>query len=366
MEFGFLNVMQNWHADLDDFQTWQGETELAIAADKAGFDSIACVEHHFESYGMCGDNFQYLAYLAAKTENAVLKPGACILPWNDPVRVAEKMSQLEYLAPGRTALGLGRGLSKKEYRGFRVDMNESRDRFDEAAEMVLTALDTGFCEGDGKYFKQPRVEIRPRPRTGYRDKVFCVAMSPDSATAAAKLGAPMMTFIQYPIEHHLPMIEGWRDEFREFHPGEEVPEPILTDVTLCHEDEEEAERLAYEHIGRHFLSVMDHYDFGGDHFKGIKGYESYQVGADLIKQAGMEGSQKAYVDAQNWGTPDQVIEKYHERFKLLGKHSALVVLNYGGMTYENSQNSLRLYGEKVIPAVKQMWADAAKAAPAAA
>lgn len=355
MEFGFLNVMQNWHENLDDFQTWQGEIALALEADRQGFDSLSCVEHHFEAYGMCGDNFQFLAYLAPQTK-AILKPGACILPWNDPVRVAEKMAQLEYMAPGRTALGFGRGLSKKEYRGFRQDMNEARGRFDEAAEMVLRALETGVCEGDGPFYEQPSVDIRPKPLTGYRDKLFCVAMSPDSATAAAKLAAPMMTFIQYPIEHHLPMIEGWRDQFREFHPDKQVPEPILTDVTLIHEDEEEAERLAYEHIGKHFLSVMDHYDFGGDHFKGIKGYEAYQVGADLIKEAGMEGSQKAYVDAQNWGTPEQVIEKYHERHKLLGDHSALVVLNYGGMPYETSMNSCRLYGEQVIPAVKELWA----------
>jgi alkanesulfonate monooxygenase SsuD/methylene tetrahydromethanopterin reductase-like flavin-dependent oxidoreductase (luciferase family) len=224
--------------------------------------------------------------------------------------------------------------------------------------MVLRGLDTGIAEGDGRFYQQPRVEVRPKPIRGYRDNLFCVAMSPDSATAAAQLAARMMTFIQYPIEHHLPMIDGWRAQFREFHPGTPVPEPILTDVTLCHEDPEEAERLAYEYIGNHFLAVMRHYDFGGDHFKDIKGYEAYQVGADLIKQAGMEQSQKAYVDAQNWGTPEQIIEKYRERHELVGDFSALVVLSYGGMPFEVAQNSVRLFGEKVIPAVKEMWAAA--------
>ncbi|HEX4110449.1 MAG TPA: LLM class flavin-dependent oxidoreductase [Solirubrobacteraceae bacterium] len=357
MEFGHLNVMQNWHKDLDDFQTWQGEIEVALECERVGFDALSCVEHHFEDYGMCGDNFMFLAYLAARTERAKLMTGACILPWNDPLRVVEKMAMLENLAPGRCNLGLGRGLSKKEYRGFRQDMNESRDRFDEAAEMVLRGLDTGFVEGDGPYYPQPKVEVRPRPLKGYRDSLFCVAMSPDSATAAARLGARMMTFIQYPIEHHVPMIEGWRAQFREFHPGRPLPEPILTDVTVCHEDPEEAERLAYEHLGNHFIAVMQHYDFGGDHFKNIRGYEAYQVGADLIKEAGLEASQKAYVDAQNWGTPEQIIDKYRERHELIGDFSALVVLSYGGMPFEAAKNSARLMGEQVIPAVKEMWAE---------
>ena len=92
MEFSHLNVMQNWHEKLDDFQSWQGEIELAILADELGFDALACVEHHFEAYGMCGDNLQYLSYLAGRTKNAKLMPGAIILPWNDPVRIAEKIA----------------------------------------------------------------------------------------------------------------------------------------------------------------------------------------------------------------------------------------------------------------------------------
>lgn len=353
MEFGFLNVMQNWHQDLDDFQTWQGEIELAIAADRHGFDSIGCVEHHFEAYGMCGDNFQYLAYLAPQTKNAVLKPGACILPWNDPVRVAEKMAQLEYMAPGRTALGLGRGLSKKEYRGFRIDMNEARERFDEAAEMVLRALDTGICEGDGKFYQQPAVEIRPRPTTGYRDKVFCVAMSPDSATAAARLGAPMMTFIQYPIEHHVPMIEGWRDQFREFHPDTPVPEPILTDVTLCHEDEEEAERLAYEYIGKHFLAVMHHYDFGGDHFKDIKGYEAYAAQSDALRGNSSQFT-GGFAGSHPWGTPEQTIARATELAHAFGTDEIMFVFRYGDMPMELARKSMRLFAKEVMPALKAL------------
>lgn len=362
MEIGFLNVMQNWHRDLSDFQMYQGEIDLAIAADRHGYDSIWCVEHHFEDYGLCPDNLQYLSYLASRTSHAKLVPGAVILPWNDPLRVAEKVALLECFAPGRVGLGMGRGLARREYNGMRIDMAESRDRFDEAAKMILDALDTGFIEGDGQYYKQPRVELRPRPARGYRDDLYCVAMSNDSALAAADLGGRMMTFIQYAFERHMPMIETYREHFRKVHPGRTPLDPVLTDVTLIHEDAEEAKRLAYEHIGNHYIAVTDHYEFAGDHFKNIRGYENYQIGADLIKSAGMEQSQRTYIEAQNYGTPKQVIEKYRERVELVGNFDALLVFSYGGLPFDLAQNSLKLFSEEVMPELRKMQAKVSIAA----
>lgn len=354
MDFALLQVMQNWHKDLTDHEVYEGEIEMALAADRYGFDSLWCVEHHFEAYGMCPDNMQYLSYLAGRTKDIKLVPGAVILPWNDPLRVAEKMSMLEHFAPGRVGLGVGRGLAKCEYRGMRQDMNESRGRFDESAEMVLRSMETGVAENDGPFYPQPKVDIRPKPLRSYRDDLHCVAMSPDSAMAAADLGATMMTFIQYDIENHVPGINAWRDRFASAHPDRPVPVPMLTDVTLCHEDEEEAKRMAHEYIGEHFASVMQHYDFAGDHFAGISGYESYQANANAIKEAGLAAAQEAYINAQNWGTPEQIIEKYRERQRVVGDFNPMIVLSYANMSFEESQNSLRLFAEKVMPAAQSL------------
>lgn len=354
MKFALLQVIQNWHENLTDQQMYQGEIEMAINADKLGFDSLWTVEHHFEPYGMCPDNMQWLSYVAARTERIKLVPGAVILPWNDPLRVIEKMSMLQAFAPGRVGLGVGRGLAKCEYRGMRQDMNESRERFDEAAEMILRGLDTGVAENDGQFYKQPAVDVRPKPERSYYNDLHCVAMSPDSMMAAADLGATMMTFIQHEFVNHVPGIESWRARFAEKHPGVPVPPPMLTDVTLCHEDEEEAKRMAYEYIGAHFSSVMEHYDFAGDHFKDTKGYEAYQQGADLIKAAGLEGAREAYINAQNWGTPEQIVEKYAERQRLIGEFNPMIVLSYANMSFAESQNSLRLFAEKVKPLAEKL------------
>jgi alkanesulfonate monooxygenase SsuD/methylene tetrahydromethanopterin reductase-like flavin-dependent oxidoreductase (luciferase family) len=72
-----------------------------VLAEEHGFDAVWAVEHHFDDYAMCPDNLQLMAYLAARTSRIKLGLGAVILPWNDPLRVVEKVSVLEILAPSR-------------------------------------------------------------------------------------------------------------------------------------------------------------------------------------------------------------------------------------------------------------------------
>ena len=137
---------------------------------------------------MAPDNTQFLSYMAAVTNRIGLLTGAVILPWNNPLRVVEKMILLDHLSKGRAMFGIGRGLAKREYDGFGIDMNEARDRFDEAAEMIIRGLETGIVEGDGKYYKQMRTEVRPRPYASFKDRFYCVAMSSDSVPVCARLG----------------------------------------------------------------------------------------------------------------------------------------------------------------------------------
>ena len=92
-----------------------------------------------------------------------------------PLRVAEKIVLLDHLSNGRAVLGLGRGLARREYAGFGVDMAESRDRFDEAARLILDATDRGYMEGDGPFYPRARTDIRPAsparlPRSALRHR----------------------------------------------------------------------------------------------------------------------------------------------------------------------------------------------------
>ena len=77
--------------------------------------------------------------------------------------------------------------------------------------MIINALKTGLIEGDGKFYKQPRIEIRPRPQYSFDSRIYAVASSEDSIDSAAKLGAHIVMFADRPWEMRLPAIERGRE-----------------------------------------------------------------------------------------------------------------------------------------------------------
>jgi alkanesulfonate monooxygenase SsuD/methylene tetrahydromethanopterin reductase-like flavin-dependent oxidoreductase (luciferase family) len=353
MKVGVLLVFQNWHENLSDEEMFLSEIRLGEMAETLGYDSVWSVEHHFDDYSMCPDATQSLSYLAGRTSSITLATGAVILPWNDPLRVAEKITLLDHLAQGRLVLGMGRGLARMEYTGFRQDMNEARERFDEAALMITRALETGIMETDGPFYPQPRVEIRPRPTRSFKDRMYSVAVSPDSADAAAELGVGMMTFLQGNIADHLPAVDRYRELYGAAHHREPLP-PIFAEFLYCHSDAEEAETVARRHLSQYFLSIVKHYEFAGTHFGQTKGYQAYDEGARMIREAGLEAAAAAYADAQPWGTPDQIIEKLAAQKAIMGDFDINVVFSYAGLPFDKVEESFTLFSKEVLPALREL------------
>ena len=143
MHLGMAAIFQNPENQVTDGEVYANELRLAALAEPLGFDSVWGVEHHFTDYTMCPDVLQFLTYMAGRTQRIRLGSMVVVLPWHDPVRVAEQVSMLDHISEGRLILGLGRGAGRIEFEGFGIDMGESRERFVEAAEIVLTGLEQG-------------------------------------------------------------------------------------------------------------------------------------------------------------------------------------------------------------------------------
>src|SRR3954463_5901439 len=199
MDVGMMMVFASYGwENCSDARVWEEEIRLARLAADLGFDCLWSAEHPFNDHSFVPDNLQLMTYLTALCPNVDLGTAAVILPWHDPLRVAEQAAVLDMLSKGRLRLGLGRGLARREFAAFRGTMNESRERFDEAAPMIVDALRTGWMEGDGKHYPQPRVEIRPRPDRSFEGRIYAVASSEDSVDSASKLGAHMVMFSDRP------------------------------------------------------------------------------------------------------------------------------------------------------------------------
>lgn len=162
MHVGMAAVFQNTGRRISDRQVYLNELALADMAEPLGFESIWSVEHHFTDYTMCPDVVQFLSYMAGRTKTVRLGSMVVVLPWHDPMRVAEQISMLDQLSGGRMILGLGRGAGKVEFDGFRLDMGDSRDLFVEYGEALLRGLETGVMQYDGKHYRRPS-RSGPRP-----------------------------------------------------------------------------------------------------------------------------------------------------------------------------------------------------------
>jgi alkanesulfonate monooxygenase SsuD/methylene tetrahydromethanopterin reductase-like flavin-dependent oxidoreductase (luciferase family) len=245
MHVGYSVTFQNPHGARSDAEVYHRELGFALQAEMWGFDSIWTVEHHFTEYTMCPDPLQLLTYLAGQTRRIQLGTGVIVLPWHDPIRVAEQITLLDNLSGGRVLLGIGRGIAKVEYDGFRVPMDTSRERFIEYASVLLRGLEDGHVEHEGAFVSQPRRELRPRPQHSFRGRTYAAAVSPDSMPIMAALGVGLLVIVQKPWE----MV---REDFVTYHAAweevndDEPPPPICSGFLFVDEDADRAEELAHE------------------------------------------------------------------------------------------------------------------------
>jgi alkanesulfonate monooxygenase SsuD/methylene tetrahydromethanopterin reductase-like flavin-dependent oxidoreductase (luciferase family) len=361
MDVGLQMIFSTYGWNITDSEAYRQEISLARIADELGFDALWSVEHHFHDYSFCPDNTQLLSHLAAICENADFGTAAVILPWNDPLRVAEKISMLDLLSKGRLRFGMGRGLSRREFAAFRQTMDESRERFDEASAMILEALRTGYIEGNGKYYKQPRVAIRPRPERSFEGRIYAVASSEDSIDAAAKLKARMVLFADRPWPMRLPGIEKYRELYRARH-GASAPPVLTADQCVCASTPAKARELADRHMPVFVDSNLEHYELMSTHFETTKGYDGYAKKSEIARQTGRDGLVAALMKAAVFGTPDEVLRAYEERRNSIGDFELATSIRFGGIPYPEAEASLRLFGKEVLPVLKSWQPATARAA----
>ena len=246
---------------------------------------------------------------------------------------------------------MGRGLSRREFQGFRVDMAESRERFDEAVEIFVRGLESGVVEADGKFYEQPRVEVRPRPNKSFEGRTYMVGMSPSSVEVAARLGTGHAQVLERPVEGSHDGGEPYRESFRRQH-GRAAPPFVICDFMVCFADRRKVEAYTDKHFRAYFESVFAHYELGSDHFEKMPSYAKY---AEMGKKGREVGADKAYRDfigANLVGTPNEIVELHLARKELVGDYDLSVNVSFGSMPYEDVWEQARLFADKVLPQLK--------------
>src|SRR5512145_404055 len=183
MQFGLFGsaAARRGSPEFDSSEGFRDFIDYNIEAEALGFHSTFVVEHHFTGYGQVSATLNLLTWLGARTRRLRLGTAVLVLPWHNPVLLAEQAATLDLLSGGRLDFGIGKGYRYNEFSGFCVPMAEADERFDESLAVMLRAWtsDTPWSHR-GKYWQFENVAVEPPPHQKPHPVLWMGAGSPAS------------------------------------------------------------------------------------------------------------------------------------------------------------------------------------------
>ena len=214
MQFGlFGGARTKRGVGLEDSQGYESFIDYVMEADGLGFRQLFMVEHHFTGQGQVSASMTLLAYLAARTRNIRLGTAVVVLPWHNPVLVAEQVATLDLLSGGRIDFGVGKGYRQAEFDGFCIPIAEATERFDEAAEIIRKAWTSeGGFSHHGKRWHYDNIVVEPAPLQRPHPPLWLAAGSHDSVRRAAREGYNLLLDQLAQVEQIIQRIAVFREE----------------------------------------------------------------------------------------------------------------------------------------------------------
>ncbi len=320
---------------------------LVELCDDYGYTHVRTVEHYFNHYGGYSPNpHLFLTAASQRCKKARLITGAVLPIFNHPLKSAGEIGMLDSISGGRLECGFGRAFLPHEFARFERSVNESRASFDEGVEQVMRLLaeENVTCEGRFHSFKD--VTSLPRPVQQPCPPCWTAAVaSPETLIKAARRGHSIMLI---PMAGHVTrgLIDTYREAWKEAgHAGE--GRIMLAHHMFCHEDGDEAERIAKEPLNRYLTSLVESASdwMGGASSDDYPGYDK------IIAQLAEENYDTQVEKGVAWiGTPDRIIEMVSAyEAEVGGFDLASLQVNFNTISYDDAAASMRLFGEKVIP-----------------
>ena len=318
MRFGlFGGARTRRGVGFEDSQGYDTFIDYVCEADRLGFSHMFMVEHHFTGQGQVSASMTVLAYLAARTQKIRLGTAVVVLPWHNPVLVAEQVATLDLLSGGRFDFGVGKGYRQAEFDGFCIGIGEATERFDEAMEIIRKAWTTeGRFSHHGKRWHYDNIVVEPEPLQRPHPPLWLAAGSRDSVRRAAREGYHLLLDQLAQTDQIIERIAIFREEC------ERIGRPYSADLVataralqMIHSESERADAYATR---KRVLSVI------GD------------LARDKLP-ARVEDDTAALL-----GTPDEVIAKLRE-LEAGGAETILLV------DPNASLGNLRAFAREVMP-----------------
>jgi alkanesulfonate monooxygenase SsuD/methylene tetrahydromethanopterin reductase-like flavin-dependent oxidoreductase (luciferase family) len=328
MQFGLFGGAQAGSAASDaPGQGFHDFIEFNVEAEALGYRSTFCVEHHFTGWSQISATLNLLTWLAARTKSLRVGTAVMVLPWHNPVLLAEQAATLDLLSGGRLDLGIGKGYRWNEFNGFAIPMQEAEARFDEALHVMKKAWTSPVrFSYEGRYWRFNDILVEPPPAQKPHPALWMAAGSAASIRRVAENGSNLLLDQFAAPEVIGERIATFRSEVeargRAFDP---MSVAVARDVYVAkNEEDKQAALVRAANVRRRTIEVSRAPDrAGGSH---VLAYEHAGSGNE----------------AAVYGSPDEVAGK------LAGLRAAgveYVLASFGG-----SRASLRRFAREIAPA----------------
>ena len=360
MKFGIfyeITVPRKWGREAEA-KIFHEVVEQVVLAEQVGFDNFWTVEHHFlDEFSHCSAPEVLYGVIAAKTKRIRIGHGVRLLPfpYNHPVRVAESAATLDILSNGRLEFGTGRSATMTELGGFGINPADTRGMWEESLSILPRMWkEDPFRGHEGKYFKIPQRNVVPKPIQTPHPPLWMACSSPESHELAGKKGLGLLSFtLALHLQEVGRRVQLYKNAVANAKPVGDFANNQAAVFSLVHcshtnkEAREEAEEGVLWYNNKSFEQLGQSVDAFVQ--KG-SGYEYY----DKFNKAKPEKFNFDYVDKHSMvivGDPAYCIEKV-QQYKDIGVEQLLCLMQNYGIPHEKTMQSIRLWGEKVIPYFK--------------
>jgi len=332
---------------------WEALEQIQFA-EEMGFEYVWETEHHFTdrfSYSSAPELF--LTAAAARTSRIRLGHGVVLLTMNHPVRAAERGAVLDLLSGGRLEFGTGRGTSEAELGGFNIDPEISRDMWDEALGMIPKMWTQDSFEHSGRFWTVPPRNVLPKPVQKPHPPLWVSGVSPQTFEIAADKGLGVLSFSLSAPGQSENAVKMYRERIRNAEPvGAFVNNQVAAfTVTLCLEDDDEAKRVGGFAAGAYKMGAQSLY---GKWAKSDGGWRAW-YGRDYFTEVETDADEvdKMVDEAVVCiGDPERCI-KVIKHWEEVGVDQIMCLMQAGRIPHEKVMESIRLFGERVIPYFKK-------------
>lgn len=357
LRFGLLHLFDS-PRDRTTHQYYQEKIELVEYADAVGLDEVWLAEHHFSDYGVMPSTQVFGSFLAARTQRIRIGTGVVVLPFHNPIRVAEEFAFLDMLSEGRLDFGVGGGYQPAEFAGYGIPMEERRERFDESLDIIRAAWTQESVTYHGKHFSFDGVRPRPRPCQTPHPPMFGSSLNPDTIKYQAMkklnlLFSPLSAGPEHLAEYRTILAAA----------GEDPNAYRIGGLALVyvHEDKEQAYAEFEEPCMWYFrtfasLIPAKAYPTSEEYYTGLHGaltgmLAAYDSGAMDFRQFVDEGPFK---NAFLVGDPETVTAKLNGLLSTYeGMTDVLCWTRLGGQDQKRVMHSIDLLVNQVVPKVRE-------------